>query len=242
MEIKIVPLGDLAVQILFNGPITEMLNQRIRSISDRISGKKIKGIIENVPAIQTITVYYNPIEISFIELTRLLTETCYFESSKDTFSTKEIVTIPVCYGTEYGEDLKNVANQHHMTEEEVVYLHSKRTYLVNMIGFLPGFPYLSGLPDKLSTPRLSVPRLRVKKGSVGIGGSQTGIYPIESPGGWNIIGQTPISLFDPLKLDPFLLKAGDYIKFQPISSETFYKIKENRSYQVKREVISDEND
>lgn len=142
--------------------------------------------------------------------------------------------IPACYGGEFGLDLSYVAEYHGLSEQEVISLHAGRDYLIYMMGFMPGFPYLGGMPDEIAVPRLEQPRFSVFPGSIGIGGSQTGIYPADTPSGWRIIGATPIRLYDPEKDDPFLLSAGDYIKFVPINQEEFFNIKEmGMSYQLK---------
>ena len=132
-----------------------------------------------------------------------------------------VVEIPVCYGGSYGEDLKDVAAHAGLTEEEVIKLHSSVDYNIYMLGFLPGFPYLGGLDPKLFTPRLDNPRTKIPEGSVGIGGEQTGIYPLESPGGWRLIGRTPLRPSDPAREQPFLYQAGDYIRFVPITAEEY---------------------
>lgn len=140
--------------------------------------------------------------------------------------TKRQIQIPVCYEEEFGIDLSEVVNYTGLSTREVISLHTSPSYTVFAIGFLPGFPYLRGLPPELFVPRQSKPRLLVPKGAVGIGGAQTGIYPIESPGGWNLIGRTPLDLYDPNRAHPFLLQAGDQLTFDPISSQQFYKMKE----------------
>ena len=140
--------------------------------------------------------------------------------------TKRQIQIPVCYEEEFGIDLSKVVDYTGLSAREVISLHTSPSYTVFAIGFLPGFPYLGGLPPELAVPRRSKPRLLVPKGAVGIGGTQTGIYPIESPGGWNLIGRTPLDLYDPNRPHPFLLQAGDQLTFDPISSQQFYEMKE----------------
>ena len=139
---------------------------------------------------------------------------------------EHIVEIPVCYGNEYGPDIEHVAEANKMSVNEVIDIHSKGKYLVYMIGFAPGFPYLGGMSEKIATPRRNTPRTVVPKGSVGIAGMQTGVYPIETPGGWQIIGRTPLKLFDAESKEKTLLKCGDIIKFYPISCDEYLKIKE----------------
>ena len=138
--------------------------------------------------------------------------------------TKKIYEIPVCYGGEYGPDLEFVAKNADISVEEVIKIHSSKDYLIYMLGFLPGFSYLGGLDEKIHTPRLANPRIKIPAGSVGIGGAQTGIYPLESPGGWQLIGKTPVKTYNPDRKVPILFEAGDYIRFVPISQEEFEKI------------------
>jgi inhibitor of KinA len=132
-----------------------------------------------------------------------------------------IINIPVCYDTEFAPDLSRVAKYHGISEEKVIQLHSQTIYTISFIGFLPGFPYVRGLSEKLYTPRIDTPRTHIAKGSVGIGGKQTGIYPSDSPGGWNIIGRSPLAFFSAKKQQPSLLKAGDRVQFEPISKDEF---------------------
>lgn len=245
MEIEVLPAGDTAIQITYNLPVTEKLHRRIQETSKALNELDFRGIVEIVPSFKTITVYYDPLSTSYSDVFKDVLVTCEKMNGEHSASSKQIITIPTCYGSTFGEDLEHVASIHNLTEEEVIKLHSSANYLVYMIGFLPGFPYLKGLRDELKTPRLATPRLKVPQGAVGIGGDQTGIYPLESPGGWNLIGRTPIRLFDPTKTSPFLLKAGDTIRFTPISRDEFYEIeaqiKEN-NYEVQREVITNESD
>jgi KipI family sensor histidine kinase inhibitor len=137
----------------------------------------------------------------------------------------ETIEIPVCYGGDFGPDIEFVAQTHDLTVEEVIRIHSEPEYPIYMIGFTPGFPFLGGLPEKLHTPRLETPRTVVPAGSVGIANAQTGIYPIDSPGGWQLIGKTPLKLFDLQRSNPILLKAGDALKFKPITIYEYHRLK-----------------
>lgn len=243
MNFSLSPLGDKAIQILFEEPISKKLNMHIRRTSDEIINHRLAGVIEVVPAFRTLTIYYDPMLQSYSNLCIFLTKICEYKFQSDQSFKKEVISIPVCYGKGFGEDLSRVAMIHNLTEDEVIKLHAGTQYLVYMIGFLPGFPYLKGLREEIKTPRLSEPRLNVPRGAVGIGGDQTGVYPIESPGGWNLIGQTPLTLFNPEANIPFLIKAGDFIRFVPISEEEFYKIESNvnnGTYVIKRDVVIDE--
>ena len=182
---------------------------------------------EVVPSNKTVTVFYrkelvNPNAIIEVLLTKWLHRT----ASALSINTRTI-EIPVCYDPLFSEDLPRICDHTGLTREEVITFHTGTSYKVYMIGFLPGFPYLGELPEVLHVPRLEKPRLSVSKGTVGIGGTQTGIYPIESPGGWNIIGRTPLDLYCLKRVDPFLIRAGDQLKFRSISLETFYKMKED---------------
>ncbi|MEG2984683.1 MAG: 5-oxoprolinase subunit PxpB, partial [Peptostreptococcaceae bacterium] len=137
---------------------------------------------------------------------------------------KNIVEIPVLYGGEFGPDIETVARHNNLSVEEVMDIHSKGEYLVYMLGFTPGFTYLGGMDNKIETPRLEIPRVKIPAGSVGIAGKQTGVYPIDSPGGWQLIGRTPIKLYDINKERPILLSAGDYVKFVPINKAEYEKM------------------
>jgi len=182
---------------------------------------------EVVPSNKTVTVFYrkklvNPSGIIQELLTKLENRT----DSTVSVNTR-VIEMPVCYDALFSEDIPRICDHTGLTREEVIAIHTGTLYRVYMIGFLPGFPYLGELPEVLHVPRLEKPRLSVPKGSVGIGGTQTGIYPIESPGGWNIIGRTPLDLYYLERVEPFLIRAGDQLKFRSISLETFNKIKED---------------
>ena len=139
---------------------------------------------------------------------------------------KRVFEIPVCYGGAYGPDLKTIADHAGLTQEEVIRIHSSRDYLIYMLGFLPGFCYLGGLAERIHTPRLANPRKNIRAGSVGIGGSQTGIYPLDSPGGWQLMGMTPVKTYDPEREIPILVEAGDYIRFIPVDEGEYRRIKD----------------
>ncbi|MEH7886577.1 5-oxoprolinase subunit PxpB [Bacillus sp. JJ1609] len=233
MTFKIIPLGDLAVRISFGDSIEEETNGRIRQFILKLEKERVPGVIEWVPAYTSVTVYYEPEQISYEALKRKL-EKVNLSLRETQLASPVVYEIPACYGGEFGLDLPFVAEYHGLSEQEVINLHAGREYLIYMMGFMPGFPYLGGMPDEIAVPRLEQPRFSVFPGSIGIGGSQTGIYPADAPSGWRIIGATPIRLYDPEKNEPFLLSAGNYIKFVPINQEEFFTIKEMRiSYQLK---------
>ena len=195
--------------------------------------ERIQGVIEWVPAYNSITIYYEPDGISYTNLTKKLREV-YYSSDQMTKVKPFVYEIPACYGGEWGPDLAFVAQYHGLSEREVIEIHANKEYLIHMIGFMPGFPYLGGLAERIAVPRLEKPRQGVMPGSIGIGGNQTGIYPADVPSGWRIIGVTPITMFDLAKEEPSLLSAGNYIKFVPVEQDEFLTIKKlGDSYQVK---------
>ncbi|MGB9684270.1 MAG: 5-oxoprolinase subunit PxpB [Candidatus Bathyarchaeales archaeon] len=226
MFTRYLPFGDSALIVEFGDTINAAINRKVIALSETIKKASIKGVEELVPTYRSLLIRYNPAEttyqqlISSIEKIEKASEEALLEAKKGR------IVIPVVYGGVYGPDLSYVAEYHGLTEEQVVKLHSEREYRVYMIGFVAGFPYLGDVPDEIATPRLETPRLKVPAGSVGIAEKQTGIYPCEAPGGWRIIGRTPIKLFDPLWQPPALLKPGDTVKFKPISEEEFARIEE----------------
>ena len=183
--------GDSALNLEFADTITPETSTMIRIAAQSLTEDPIEGIIELVPTFCSLMVYYNPLVITFDELSYRLRGKLRGLDSADVF-VKKIVQIPVCYGGEYGPDIQTVADHAHLSVEEVIDIHSSKDYLIDMLGFLPGFAYLGGLDKRIHTPRLATPRTLIEAGSVGIGGAQTGVYPLPSPGGWQIIGRTPI--------------------------------------------------
>jgi inhibitor of KinA len=233
MSVEIAPLGDLAVRVSFGNEIKESIHQKVQQFLLNIEEKQIKGIVEYVPTYTTLTIYYNPREISYGQLVEKIEST--LNNPKASPSKKQwVYEIPVYYGGETGPDLAFVAEYHRMSEQEVVDIHTGNEYLIYMIGFVPGFPYLGGLSKQIAVPRLQHPRSKVATGSVGIGGDQTGIYPAEVPSGWRIIGITPVSLFHIEKSPPALLSAGNYVKFYSVDYSEYLSIKMSRNFQVKR--------
>jgi inhibitor of KinA len=224
---KIEPLGDKAVLVSFGSKIDSKTHHSIQSFLHHLTAHSFSWMIEAVPAYTNVAIYYDPIKfvnepVPFTKIERDL-EALIDQNTADFAGQKseQVVRIPVCYGGKYGPDLLEVAKNGGMTPDEVIALHTQGDYLVHMIGFAPGFPYLGGMTEKLTTPRRETPLLKIPAGSVGIAGGQTGIYPLESPGGWQIIGRTPVPLFRPQHKQPSLLKAGDHVHFYPISSDEF---------------------
>ncbi len=245
MEYRLQAVGDSAVKIQAAGEVTEYMNAQIRSICNKLEQASISGVIEWVPAYNSVTIYYQPIDISFQRITKKLQEMLTNLSIRTTSSVRT-VHVPVCYGEKYGPDLEYVAAYNRLTPDDVVAIHQKPAYLIYMIGFLPGFPYLGGLDKQIATPRRKEPRPSIVKGSVGIAQEQTGVYPVSSPGGWNIIGRSPLQLFNPYnKQAPFLFKNGDRIQFYAISENDYsyiFNLVEAGDFNVSiKEGASDDN-
>jgi KipI family sensor histidine kinase inhibitor len=212
--------GDRGIMMEFGETISPQIHERIRAMVMTLDQERPEGVVEYSPAYRSITILYNPLVTSIRELRERLIEV-YQDSGDIILPTPEIVELPVCYGGRFGPDLGFVAASNNLSEEEVIRLHSQPDYFVYMLGFSPGFPFLGGLPEPLHTPRLESPRKAVPAGSVGIANGQTGVYPVASPGGWQLIGRTPLNLFDCGRDQPFLFSAGNILKFRPIGEEEF---------------------
>ncbi|WP_050614925.1 5-oxoprolinase subunit PxpB [Bacillus testis] len=230
MDYQLYPLGDQALLIEFGDKIHMDNYTCVQQVSSLLDTLKPDWLIEYIPAYTTLTLIYDPLLLwkrskaspyRFLcqEINQLLSEVSAQEMNE-----KRTVMIPVCYGGECGPDLAFVADYHGLTEEEVIHIHSSGDYLVYMLGFAPGFPYVGGMSGEIATPRKRSPRVKIPVGSVGIAGGQTGIYPIETPGGWQLIGRTPLQLFNVKINPPTLLQAGDKVCFQPISSEEYLNL------------------
>lgn len=218
MSITYQPYGENAILISWPNEISESNRQEIYIFNQKIQSLVPKYIIETVTAYCSLTIYLQ----SDCNQKALLTKLKSLQlKQKYIVNQSKLWEIPVCYDLSLGLDLKELAQQKKLSVEKVIQLHSQTIYTVDFLGFLPGFPYLSGLNPMLHTPRLKTPRQSITKGSIGIGGNQTGIYPIDSPGGWNIIGQTPLSFFDPNKPQPCFIRPLDTIKFQVINFDEF---------------------
>ncbi len=221
---KLDPLGDSAVVATMGHGIDESTLASVLRLAVAVAAAKRKGIIDIVPAYATLTVFYDPEQFSqnAYESVGRFVELCALRAGTGgPMRAAAPVEIPVCYGGEFGPDLGTVADHCRKGAEEVAAIHAAADYLVHAIGFVPGFPYLGGLPESLCTPRRGTPRTRVPAGSVGIGGAQTGVYPIEAPGGWQVIGRTPIALFRPDREPAALLSAGNRVRFRPITAQEF---------------------
>lgn len=224
-ESRFLLMGDRGLLLEFGDEISAEVNEKVRRMALAIQAESIEGMIETVPTYRSLLVLYNPLILPADELKKRLIR-LEEELKQTSFPDPKLTKIPVLYGGAYGPDLEGVARHLQISPEEVVRLHCSKPYFIYMIGFMPGFPYMGELPDTLITPRLKTPRLSVPAGSVAIAQKQTGIYPMESPGGWQIVGRTPIKLFDPEKDPPALLQMGDLVQFYPIEEKEFESWKE----------------
>lgn len=222
-DIRILTAGDSALLIEFGKEINPETNRKITAIVQLMREQHIEGIVDVIPAFCSLLINYDPRVLSYEELKERMENLLKMETKTET-TRKRIFEIPVCYGGEYGPDIDNIAEHAGLSVNEVIKIHSSKDYLIYMLGFLPGFTYLGGLDERIHTPRLASPRLTIRAGSVGIGGSQTGIYPLDSPGGWQLMGLTPVRTYDPERQTPILVEAGDYIRFIPIDEEEFLRI------------------
>jgi KipI family sensor histidine kinase inhibitor len=209
---RIVPLGDSSVLVQLGDEIDFAINQHVHVLANLIDASALHGIVETIPAYATLLVHYDPLVLSFTQIKNLL-RTSIAQTEESLSRKPRLVEVPVRYGGAYGPDLESVASHCGLQHEEVVRIHNERIYTVFMMGFTPGFPYMGKLDDILITTRLQTPRTRVSAGTVAIAGSQTGIYSIDSPGGWRLIGWTPLKLFAPELESPFLFSPGDEVKF-----------------------------
>jgi len=228
---KISAVNEESILIRFSDDISEETHLRIKSMYKQILN--LEGVLSAVPSYNSIMIYYDILKTDYETLKGKLSD---FESVPLKSEKKVVVKIPVCY--ELGIDLDRVSEHTGLSIEQVIEIHASRDYLIYMIGFTPGFPYLGGMDERLTTPRLEVPRTKIEAGSVGIGGEQTGIYPLATPGGWNIIGKTPIKLYDQTH-SKTLLKMGQYVRFVPVSQELYRQIEkkiEMDTYEI--EVVS----
>ncbi|SMG14851.1 sensor histidine kinase inhibitor, KipI family [Marivirga sericea] len=220
---KIRPYGSHALLINFEQKIDLEIHHLVKGYFNAIS--EFEEVSYQIPAYCSITVVFDKKTTDYEHLKSKI-ELLEIEPSKTTAKTTTI-EIPVCYEAAYAPDLASLAQELNLKPEEVISLHTAETYDVYMMGFLPGFPYLGKLPVALECKRKSTPRKQVKAGNVGLAGQQTGIYPSDAPGGWQLIGQTPLKIFDPHRKDAFLLKMGDRVQFKSINAETYIKIKQD---------------
>lgn len=215
------PAGDLALVVELGDAISTEINRKVRSLTDALEEGSIPGVFDFLPTYRSVLVYYDPLIVTAGEVRDGIKRLLESAEVTDT-STRHIVHIPTLYGGDMGPDIAFVAEHNGIDEREVIRIHSGADYLVYMMGFSPGFAYLGGLDERLATPRLQSPRTEIPAGAVGIAETQTGVYPMASPGGWQLIGRTPLKLFDPPRARPVLLSAGDYVRFVSIESQEAY--------------------
>ena len=224
MSARFLPAGDSAIAVEFGREIDLNINNQVAAmrtvIEAAIDEGKLKGIVELVPTYGSLLVVYDQLAVGYaglIEQLKILAEGLEGVEIPD----REVVEIPVVYGGEYGPDLGIVAQLNSLSEDEVIKRHSEAEYPIYMLGFVAGFPYLGGMDKSIAAPRKQTPRLKIPAGSVGIAGQQTGIYSVESPGGWQIIGRTHLKLYDADGEKPILLRAGQSIRFKPITEAEY---------------------
>lgn len=219
-DYRIVPAGDSVFIIEFEERIDPAVNARTIACADAIHSARTPGVRDVVPTFRSVAIYFDPLRTDGDALLERIEHEAEHAGAAASAATAPL-RIPVCYGGELGPDLASVAEFAGMSADEVVRTHSRATYRVFMLGFVPGFAYLGLVDERIAMPRHPTPRVRVPAGSVGIAGVQTGIYPTETPGGWQLIGRTPAKPFDPLRSEPFLMKAGDAVQFYPIDRAEF---------------------
>ena len=232
---RFAPGGDRALYVYLGDRIDEKTNNLVRALFDTLNAAGDPAFLEAVPAYASLLVHFRPERKSYREMCEYITSLCQRLPHQTENHQHRTLIVPVCYGARFGPDLTGMEQVTGLDRDEIIRRHCSRDYRIYMMGFLPGFCYLGGLDERIHTPRLSSPRLRIPAGSVGIGGSQTGIYPMDSPGGWQLMGMTPVKTYDPQREVPILVQAGEYIRFVRIDEDEFRAISEQvaaGTYQV----------
>ncbi len=223
--IRIVPAGDRALLAQLEQKISEDINDRVRALMEALKASVSEGIVEMIPSYCSLLVFYDPLKLSYSELKDEVLRAAALEREGEK-PPQRLLRIPCCYGSHFGLDLNDMEGLTGLSKDEIIAIHSGTDYRVYMLGFLPGFVYLGGLDKRINAPRLTTPRVGIPRGSVAIGGAQTGVYPLRSPGGWRIIGATPVEFFDPSRNEPVLCRAGDLIRFEPVTACDYYDIRQ----------------
>ena len=224
-QAKYLIAGDSALVVEFGSEISPQINERVRGMYLAIEKAAIPGIVSLTPTYRSLLVQYDPLTVPYRDMLETLQK---LEGSLEKMELPKpnVMEIPTLYGGDCGPDLDFVCRHSGLGRDEVIRIHSSREYLIYMLGFAPGFPYLGGMDERIATPRLKTPRTKINSGSVWIAGQQTGIYPLASPGGWQLIGRTPILLYDPQRNPPILYRTGDYLKFVPVSEKEYAEIEQ----------------
>ena len=217
---RIVTAGDAALVIEFEERIDPAIAARGAALADVLDAARISGVRDVVPTFRSVAVYFDPLKTDATALVQII-ENILRQATGSLPISRHPIEVPVCYGGDFGPDLSRVAEFGRVSEADVIELHSAVTYHVMMLGFMPGFAYMATVDPRIAAPRLESPRQHVARGSVGIAKAQTGIYPGDTPGGWQVIGRAPVRPFDMSRPDPFLFRAGDEVRFVPIGSEEF---------------------
>ena len=229
------PMGDKAILIKFEQKISSEISAKIRQLTASIEASQNPAVIETIPSYAAVCVIYEPLIMNYDTIKTFLSSLLANVAGNDLLN-GVVFEIPVLYNHETGPDLGFISGHSGLCVEEIIKIHTAPEYLIYMLGFAPGFPYLGGMDERIAAPRLKVPRQKIVPGSVGIAGNQTGMYPIESPGGWQLIGRTPIKLYDPERTPPVYYQAGDYIKYKAIDASEFEHLQElvaGNAYEVK---------
>jgi KipI family sensor histidine kinase inhibitor len=219
-EPRLLPCGDLAVSVELADEISRPASARVLALEFLLRTRAIAGVVETVPSYRALLVYYDPLVIPADELGAALRELAA-EARADALPPARVIELPVCYGGELGFELEPAAARLGLAPDELVSIHAGAEYFVDFVGFTPGLPYMSGMPERIFIPRLETPRVKTPPGSVSIGGMQCCIYSVESPGGFWVLGRTPVRLYDPAVEDPILLRAGDHVRLRPIDRAEF---------------------
>lgn len=233
---NIVNINENCMSVVFEERIDPEINAQVIQLKSAIQNSAISGILELVISYNTLVIYFDDTVTDHEKLSESLQSLTLSSTAQQQTTT---YVIPVCYEAPFNLDLDEMASLHNKTTEEIIQIHTSKPYLIYMLGFMPGFPFLGGLDESIATPRKASPRKEIPAGSVGIANAQTGIYPLASPGGWNIIGKTPLKLFDPKRDPEVYYEAGDYIKFKRISKEEYDNIEQavnNGTYEIEMEV------
>ena len=218
---RYLPVGEQGLAVELGDTVDEEVNARVQLLATAVARQLASDVEEVVPTYRSLLLLFDPLRVKRSLLIRRVEKILAALPERAALRRSRVVHIPVCYGGELGPDLEFVARHSGLSAQEVVAVHEGAPYRVYMLGFTPGFPYLGGMSPRIAAPRLEQPRSRIPAGTVGIAGEQTGIYPVESPGGWRLIGRTPLRLFDWTRQEPFLVSAGDLLRFHAIQADEF---------------------